>query len=72
MAVESFFKSVTLGGFPKPAVKAQPWKKVWPAPQDPTKDGKMVVACPKKCVYGMSVSMQPLPLIQNFAIEDQG
>jgi hypothetical protein len=70
MAVESFFKSVTLGGFPKPAEKAQPWKKVWSAPQDPPKDGKMVVACPKKCVYGMSVSIQLFSHNQNFAIKD--
>ncbi|PMD63258.1 uncharacterized protein K444DRAFT_610091 [Hyaloscypha bicolor E] len=53
--VTSFFGSVSSGGFPdpQPEKKAQPWKRVWrPGPQAPSEDGKLIVACPKICVYG--------------------
>jgi hypothetical protein len=52
--VASFFSSVSPGGFPdsQSEKKAQPWKRVWrPGPQA-SKDGKLIVACPKICVFG--------------------
>lgn len=52
--VASFFSNVTLGGFPEPEKKAQPWKRVWKGPQEPSSDGKILVGCPKICVYGQS------------------
>ena len=52
--VASFFSAVTLGGFPEPEKKAQPWKRVWKGPQQPSTDGKILVGCPKICVYGSS------------------
>jgi hypothetical protein len=51
-SVASFFSSVSLGGFPEEEEKAQPWKSVWKQPQGPDSDGKLLVACPKRCVYG--------------------
>jgi hypothetical protein len=51
-SVASFFNNVTLGGFPEPEQKVQPWKRVWKGPQEPATDGKLLVACPKICVYG--------------------
>ncbi|KAK0118548.1 hypothetical protein ONS95_007436 [Cadophora gregata] len=53
--VASFFSNVTLGGFPEPDTKAQPWKRVWKGPQQPSSDGKILVGCPKICVYGSNV-----------------
>jgi len=49
--VASFFSSVSLGGFPQPEEKVQPWRRVWKGPQEQP-DGKLIVACPKKCDYG--------------------
>lgn len=49
-----FFQSVSRQGFPDSKVtKAQPWKKNWAGEQQPTEDGKLIVACPKVCTYGM-------------------
>jgi len=53
--VASFFSTVTLGSFPKPEEKAQPWREVWKGPQKPSPDGKLLVGCPKICVYGSNV-----------------
>jgi hypothetical protein len=49
----SFFSSVSSAGFPKPTEKTQPWRSVWKGPQAPLPDGKLLVACPKRCLYGM-------------------
>jgi hypothetical protein len=51
--VASFFSTVSQEGFPRPAEKIQPWRKIWKGPQAPSPDGKLVVACPKRCDYGM-------------------
>ena len=52
-AVAQFFVSVPTQGFPtENKQKAQPWRRVW-KPQAPTEDGKLIVACPKICVFGM-------------------
>ena len=55
--VTEFFKSVSADGYPEGAgmsTKAQPWRSIWPGPQRPSEDGKLLVACPKNCVYGKS------------------
>ena len=55
-SVKQFFMSVPTDGFPTPKKqKSQPWKKVWKGPQEPTDDGKLLVACPSICTYGMSL-----------------
>ncbi|PMD58308.1 uncharacterized protein K444DRAFT_614562 [Hyaloscypha bicolor E] len=52
-SVKQFFMSVPTDGFPTPKKqKSQPWKKVWKGPQEPTDDGKLLVACPSICTYG--------------------
>jgi hypothetical protein len=32
--------------------KVQPWRNIWDGPQPPSKDGKLLVACPKNCQFG--------------------
>ncbi|KAH0548353.1 hypothetical protein GP486_007973, partial [Trichoglossum hirsutum] len=49
----SFFSSVSPEGYPKPTEKLQPWRAVWKGPNAPLPDGKLLVACPKRCLYGM-------------------
>lgn len=57
-AVHPFFVSVPTAGFPAPKKqKEQPWRKLW-KPQPPTEDGKLLVACPKICTYGMSLLLK--------------
>jgi hypothetical protein len=54
LQVALYFSSVSPGGFPdsQSEKKAQPWKRVWrPGPQV-SKDEKLIVACPKPCVFG--------------------
>jgi len=48
-----FFKSVSPQGFPntKSDLKAQPWRKLRIEPEL-SPDGRVIVACPKICVYG--------------------
>jgi hypothetical protein len=41
-----------LGRFPEPEKQEQPWRKIWKAPPEAISEGKLLVACPKKCVYG--------------------
>jgi hypothetical protein len=43
-----------LGGFPEEEEKAQPWKALWKERKGHSEDGKLLVACPKRCVYGKS------------------
>lgn len=54
--VASFFSSVSFDAFPKPVNnKTQPWKDVEVVRngnQNPSRDGKLIVACPRKCAYG--------------------
>lgn len=51
--VLDFFQTVSRYGYPdeKEEPKVQPWRAHWEGPQEP-KDGKLIVACPKKCDYG--------------------
>jgi hypothetical protein len=51
--VNLFFSSVPPGVFPTPKseLKAQPWKKLWKEQKGPSADGRLIVACPKICVY---------------------
>ncbi|PVH79054.1 hypothetical protein DL98DRAFT_533407 [Cadophora sp. DSE1049] len=49
--VASFFSNVTLGGFPEPEAKAQPWRSVWNRQQKLSSDAKILIKCPKICVY---------------------
>ncbi|KAL2064600.1 hypothetical protein VTL71DRAFT_3737 [Oculimacula yallundae] len=51
----SFFSVVTRGGFPEHEDKIQPWKQAWNGPQKPSSDGRLLVGCPKKTVYGSNV-----------------
>jgi len=56
-SVRDFFADVSAEGFPQgkrngATARAQPWKKVWDGPQKPSEDGKLLVACPKRCDYG--------------------
>jgi hypothetical protein len=54
-SVKEFFESVRMGCFPEAEemdTKAQPWRRIWAGPQEPSADGKLLVACPKNCVYG--------------------
>ncbi|KAE8450805.1 hypothetical protein EG329_005718 [Mollisiaceae sp. DMI_Dod_QoI] len=62
--VEQFFSSVSQEGFPsakRTKQKAQPWKTIWVGPQQPSEDGKLIVACPKNCKYGVSSYSQYPP-----------
>ncbi|MCJ1378754.1 hypothetical protein MMC17_001853 [Xylographa soralifera] len=56
LSVQTFFAAVSADGYPQrkgadAKVKAQPWKRVWQASQ-PSEDGKLLVACPKRCDFG--------------------
>jgi hypothetical protein len=54
-SVKEFFGSVRMGCFPEAEgmdTKAQPWRRIWVGLQQPSTDGKLLVACPKNCVYG--------------------
>jgi len=57
LSVQEFFADVSAEGFPQgkragAKARTQPWKKVWDGPQKPSEDGKLLVACPKRCDYG--------------------
>lgn len=52
-----FFSTVQPDGYPEDAQleeKVQPWKSMWKGIQKPSEDGKLLVACPKTVVYGVS------------------
>ncbi|KUJ13806.1 uncharacterized protein LY89DRAFT_784671 [Mollisia scopiformis] len=51
-SVASFFSTVSSDGFPPDLPKAQPWRQILAAPLPPQQDGKLIIACPKKCLYG--------------------
>jgi hypothetical protein len=53
--MEEFFKSVSQEGYPESTgktAKVQPWRALWDGPQQPSKDGKLIVACSQICAYG--------------------
>lgn len=50
--VASFFDVMSTDGFPEDVPKAQPWKEFLKKPHNPSPDGKLILACPKKCLYG--------------------
>ncbi|MCJ1400644.1 hypothetical protein MMC11_003852 [Xylographa trunciseda] len=57
-SVREFFAGVSSDGYPQHKAKgatarSQPWKKVWEGPQKPSEDGKLLVACPKRCDFGI-------------------
>jgi hypothetical protein len=54
-SVAAFFDNVSATGFPRPEKiqKTQPWKDAVKDLQGPSKDGTIIVACPKICLYGM-------------------
>jgi hypothetical protein len=63
--MEDFFKSVSEEGYPKTTgktAKAQPWRALWNGPQQPSKDGKLIVACPQTCAYGRQIIHYHVPL----------
>jgi len=53
-SVAAFFGTVSPTGFPRPEKiqKKQPWRAAVKGLQVPSKDGTLVVACPKRCLYG--------------------
>ncbi|MCJ1293838.1 hypothetical protein MMC34_005394 [Xylographa carneopallida] len=56
-SVREFFADVSAEGYPQgkrrgATARAQPWKNVWEGPKKPSEDGKLLVACPKRCDYG--------------------
>jgi hypothetical protein len=55
-----FFQSVSAQGYPQPVQKAQPWRGVW-IPQPSSTDGKLLVACPRNCDYGMHDLYDSIP-----------
>jgi len=50
--IASFFNTVSAEGFPEDVPKAQPWKELLKRAHNPSPDGKLILACPKKCLYG--------------------
>ena len=52
--VASFFETVSGDGFPPDLPKAQPWRDILDGPHHPSLDGKLMIACPKMCLYGRS------------------
>jgi hypothetical protein len=55
LPVKEFFNQVSSAGFPSnktAKAKAQPWRVHWSGPEEVPSDGKLIVACPKKCSYG--------------------
>jgi hypothetical protein len=65
--MQDFFKSVSQEGYPESkgkTARVQPWKALWDGPQQPSKDGKLIVACPQTCAYG-----RPSHLSINLLIE---
>jgi len=53
--MQEFFKSVSQEGYPESmgkTARVQPWRALWDGPQQPSKDGKLIVACPQTCAYG--------------------
>ena len=64
---EDFFKSVSQEGYPKTTgegAKVQPWRALWDGPQQPSKDGKLIVACPQTCTYGRQTYFSIYSLIE--------
>jgi hypothetical protein len=58
LAIKEFFNQVSSAGFPSKMstnAKVQPWRDHWSGPEDVPDDGKLIVACPKKCTYGKFV-----------------
>jgi hypothetical protein len=58
LPVKEFFNQVSSAGFPShktAKAKAQPWRVHWSGPEEVPDDGKLIVACPKKCTYGTFV-----------------
>jgi len=53
-SIAAFFGTVSPTGFPRPEKiqKKQPWRAALKGLQGPSKDGTLVVACPKRCLYG--------------------
>jgi len=54
-SVNEFFQSVRMNCFPEAEgmnIKVQPWRRFWGGPQPPAADGKLLVACPKNCLWG--------------------
>jgi len=53
-SVADFFGTVSPTGFPRPEKiqKKQPWRAAVKGLQGPSKNGTLVVACPKRCLYG--------------------
>jgi hypothetical protein len=52
--VASFFDTVSGDGFPPDLPKAQPWRDILDGPHHSSPDGKLMIACPKMCLYGRS------------------
>jgi hypothetical protein len=56
-----FFKQVRPDGYPEqeaaPA-KSQPWRALWEGPQV-SKDGTLLIACPKRCDWGNDLALPP-------------
>jgi hypothetical protein len=53
--MQEFFNSVSQEGYPESmgkTTRVQPWRALWDGPQQPSKDGKLIVACPQTCAYG--------------------
>jgi hypothetical protein len=53
--VASFFDTVSGDGFPPDLPKAQPWRDILDGPHHPSPDGKLMIACPKVCLYVRSI-----------------
>lgn len=68
---EDFFKSVSQEGYPRTSgetAKVQPWRALWDGPQQPSKDGKLIVACPQTCTYGRQTRFQHVYLLRRPAV----
>jgi hypothetical protein len=67
-SVNGFFQSLKMNCFPEAegmTTKAQPWRQIRAGPQQPSKDGKLLVACPKNCQFGRFYSLS----IYNYTLE---
>lgn len=56
ISAQVFFASVSSVGYPcasSAPAKVQPWTKFYKGPQKAGKGGEVLIACPKKCDFGM-------------------
>jgi hypothetical protein len=63
--VASFFSALSSNEFPPDLPKAQPWRDILDGPLPPSPDGKVIIACPKICMYGESTFISAVRFVKS-------